>query len=91
MLFEWDEEKRISNLLKHGFDFTDAETVFEGEIVTIDDDRFEYAEQRFVTLGLLNGKVVSIVHTERREKIRVISIRKASRDEERKYFKHIYD
>ena len=51
-------------LKKHGFDFADAEEAFQGVTYTYEDDRFRYAEQRFVTLGLLRGKVVSIVHTE---------------------------
>ena len=51
-------------LKKHGFDFVDAEEAFQGVTYTYEDDRFSYAEQRFVTLGLLQGKVVSIVHTE---------------------------
>jgi len=52
------------NLTKHGFDFVDAEEAFQGVTYTYEDDRFSDAEQRFVTLGLLQGKVVSIVHTE---------------------------
>lgn len=48
----------------------------------IEDDRFRYNEQRFVTLGFLNGIAVSIVHTETAELIRIISFRKATRNEE---------
>jgi uncharacterized DUF497 family protein len=66
-------------------------TVFEGDIVTIKDDRFEYEEQRFVTLGLLNGRVVVIVHTEREDVTRIISVRKATKNEERSYFEQIAD
>jgi hypothetical protein len=57
MKFEWDEEKRLSNIEKHGFDFVGVEKVFEGETATILDDRFDYGEERFVTFGHL--KVVS--------------------------------
>ena len=91
MRFEWDEAKRESNLLKHGIDFIDVEKVFEGEIITILDDRFDYGEDRFITLGLLDGRVVLIVHTETDNLIRLISARKATRNEEISYFKEIAD
>jgi uncharacterized DUF497 family protein len=52
--------------------------VFEGPTFTYQDDRFEYGEQRFVTLGVLSGLAVSIVHTETEDEIRVISFRKAT-------------
>jgi uncharacterized protein len=53
MELEWDEAKRLSNLGKHGIDFRDVEEVFDGDIVTVEDTRYEYGEQRFVTFGLL--------------------------------------
>lgn len=64
MRFTWDERKRKINLKEHEFDFVDAPRVFEGPTFTFEDDRFEYREQRFMTLGFLGGEVVSIVHTE---------------------------
>ena len=73
MLFEWDERKRRANLKIHKLDLRDAPDVFNGPTVTYEDDRFHYGEQRFVTLGLLKGMAVSIVHTETQEKIRIIS------------------
>jgi uncharacterized DUF497 family protein len=82
MHFSWDERKRRSNLKDHGFDFIDAEKVFEGLTFTFEDDRFEYEERRFVTLGFLSGVVVSIVHTETEDEIHVISFRKAKKNEE---------
>ncbi len=89
MRFEWDEAKRESNLLKHGIDFIDAEKVFDGETITIPDNRFDYGEDRFITLGLLDERVVVIIHTETDEVIRIISVRKASKNEEISYFKEI--
>lgn len=77
MGFEWDERKRRANLKKHGFDFEDAEQVFAGVIVTYADEREDYGEARFITLGLLDNLVVYIVHTERGDNIRIISLRKA--------------
>jgi uncharacterized protein len=60
----WDEPKRRLNLRKHGFDFVDAELMFDAVTYTYEDDRLAYGEQRFVTLGLLRDTVVSVVHTE---------------------------
>jgi len=89
MRFTWDEAKRQSNLAQHGFDFVDAQRVFEGPTFTYEDDRFDYPEQRFVTLGILEDVLVSIVHTETRRLIRVISFRKATRHEQAIFFKKI--
>ncbi|OCQ97985.1 hypothetical protein BCD67_02320 [Oscillatoriales cyanobacterium USR001] len=89
MEFEWDETKRLTNLRKHGIDFIDVSTIFDGDIVTVEDDRFNYGEQRFVTLGLLQGRVVAVVHTEREECIRIISARKPTKYEQQIYFEQL--
>ena len=91
MRFSWDERKRRRNLKEHGLDFVDAPSVFEGPTFTFEDDRFEYDEQRFVTLGLLAGIAVYIVHTETSSQIHVISFRKATRNEETILFKQLQD
>ena len=85
----YDEKMRKSNLVKHGFDFVDAAIVFAGITYTVEDRRFDYGEQRFVILGLLQDKVVVIVHTEAGDEIRIISMRKALKHEEVIYFKNI--
>lgn len=54
--------------------------------MTIRDDRFDYGESRFVTLGLLEVRVVSILHAETDEIIRIISVTEATRHEQRLYF-----
>lgn len=64
MKFEWDEGKNQSNLIKHGFDFTDAYRIFNLPMVVELDERDNYGEDRFVAIGLLNGRVVVIVYTE---------------------------
>lgn len=87
--FEWDESKRISNLRKHGIDFSDILVVFGGSIVTVEDNRIDYGEERFVTFGLLQGCVFAIVHTENSDYIRIISARKATKHEQRTYFEQI--
>ncbi len=88
-VFNWDETKRRTNLKDHWLDFADAEEVFEGVIYTYEDDRFDYGEQRLVTLGWLRGVIVSIAHTETEAEIRVISMRKASKREQKIYFENI--
>ncbi|MBA2351348.1 MAG: BrnT family toxin [Burkholderiales bacterium] len=91
MEFTWSETKRATNLKAHGLDFVDAPRVFEGATYTFEDDRFSYGEQRFVTLGMLAGIPVSIVHTESEHEIRVISFRKATKREAQIYFDAIQD
>jgi uncharacterized DUF497 family protein len=65
--------------------------MFGGETVTILDDRFDYGEDRFITLGLINGIVLVVVHIETDTSIRFISARKATKNEEKSYFKEIAD
>ena len=72
-----------------GLDFVDAPRVFDGPTYTYEDDRFDYSEQRFVTLGILDEFVVSIVHTESSRVIRIISLRKARKHEQAIFFKNI--
>jgi uncharacterized DUF497 family protein len=79
--FTWYELKRLRNLSDHGLNFADTPAVFEGKTVTYEDDRFDYGEDRFVTLGSLNGIPVSIVHTETETEIHIISFRRATRRE----------
>jgi uncharacterized DUF497 family protein len=88
-VIDWDQRKRQANLRKHGFDFVDAGEVFDGVTFTYEDDRISYGEQRFVTLGSLRGNVVSIVHTEQGDHIRVFSMRKATKRECEIYFQSI--
>ncbi len=73
MEFTWSETKRAANIKAHGLDFVDAPRAFEGLTFTFEDNRFSYSEQRFVTLGLLAGIPVSIIHTETDHEIRIIS------------------
>jgi uncharacterized DUF497 family protein len=86
MKFEWDEGKNQTNLIKHGFDFTDAYRIFNLPMVVELDERENYGEDRFVAIGLLDGRVVVIVYTEPdAQTIRIISLRKAL-SYERKYY-----
>jgi uncharacterized DUF497 family protein len=87
----WDDAKRQANVRKHGIDFIDIELLFDGYTVTIEDDRVDYGEQRFVTFGAVHGRVVAVAHTEHGDAIRIISARKATKHEEKSYFAKISD
>ena len=89
MEFTWSQAKRAANLKAHGLDFVDSALVFESVTFTFEDDRFSYGEQRFVTLGMLAGIPVSVVHTESDHEIRIISFRKATRREAQIYFDEV--
>lgn len=89
MRFTWHEPKRQIMLEKRGLDFADAELVFTGPTFTFEDDRLDYGEQRWVTLGLFREKVVVIVHTETEDEIRVISMREAEKDEQTLFFSNL--
>ena len=91
MEFDWDEDKRQSNIRDHGIDFFDVPPLFDGYTVTVEDTRVDYGETRFISLGLLKGRAIAVTHTERGEKIRIISARKATQYEEITYFEQITD
>jgi uncharacterized DUF497 family protein len=86
MKFTWDEKKRAANIAKHGLEFTAARQVFDGPTFTFSDTRLDYGEERFVTLGLLDGDVVVLVHTETEREIRIISMRKGTANEQKIFF-----
>ena len=88
MQFEWDEHKRQTNFAKHGIDFEVASVVFAGIVVTTSDERQDYGERRFITLGALQGRVVVVAHTQRGSATRIISMRKANEREQKIYRAH---
>jgi uncharacterized DUF497 family protein len=83
MEFEWDEQKRLANLAKHGIDFEDAIHIFAGHGLVRRSDRD--GERRFVAVGEVQGRVVAVVYTVRNEVYRVISARRGTRNEARNY------
>jgi len=89
MHFTWHEPKRQANLKNHSVDFADAPHVFTGPTFTFEDDREDYGEQRWVTLGLLGMEVVVIVHTETEDEIRIISMREADNHEQLLFFTNL--
>jgi hypothetical protein len=88
MNFTWDEKKRKINLTKHGFDFVDAEKVFDSITLMLADERLEYSEERYITIGMLHGELVVISHTEKDDETRIISMRKATKHEQKTYFEN---
>ena len=90
MQYSYDKNKKASNLAKHGLDFNDAKRVIESnKTVTFEDVRFDYGEQRFITIGLLQNALVAIVTSETENVIRIISMRKAEKHEQTKYHENI--
>lgn len=84
--YEWDPEKEQSNIAKHGVSFAFAERIFEGPVVTVEDVRFDYGEVRSISIGRVDGLVVlTVVHTDRDGRTRIISARPASRKERMRY------
>lgn len=77
MNFTWTASKRTSSLKKHSFDFANAEQVFNGPTVTVEDSREHSGEQRFNSTGFLGTAIVTICHTETEDEIHIISMRKA--------------
>lgn len=82
MDFEWDEAKRLQVLRERSIDFIDAALIFEGFVITRRDDRHDYGEERYVSIGVADGKHFVVVHTRRGEAIRLISAWKASRSKQ---------
>jgi uncharacterized protein len=86
MRYSYDPEKKASNLKKHGLDFDDARSVIESaQTVTFEDRCFDYGETRYLTLGLLCDAVVIIATAETDKTIRIISMRKADKHEQKIY------
>lgn len=88
MEFEWDEEKDAENLKNHHMGLSEGISVFDdGNRVEFLDDRFDYGEDRYITIGMnATARVLTVVYTERGEDtIRLISVRKATKAEERRY------
>jgi uncharacterized DUF497 family protein len=87
MVVTWDEQKRLTNLDRHGLDFEGCEAVFDHPVVTDEDSRLAYGEQRINLLGWLQGRIVHMTYTERGDDLHVISLREATKNEARYYFK----
>lgn len=86
-IFEWDETKEKSNLRKHGVSFTEGESIFYDSLsITISDPDHSDEEHRFIDIGTSNkNRVLVVVYTERENRIRIISVRKATNAERKMY------
>ena len=84
--FEWDDDKNNTNIEVHHIDFDDAISIFCGYTLNIVDNRRDYGEERVVAYGETDGRVLALVFTMRGCICRVISARKANRNERAKYY-----
>ena len=85
--FEWDPQKAKNNLQKHQVDFEEARSIFnDPQFITFLDDEHSQDEERYISIGLSNKpRVLMVAHTESNNKIRIISSRKATENEEKFY------
>ncbi|NUM54201.1 MAG: BrnT family toxin [Candidatus Hydrogenedentes bacterium] len=86
-LFAWNPSKATSNLAKHGVDFSEAAGVFRDRLsITVPDPMHSDREQRFITIGVsTRRRLLVVVHTDDRDRIRIISARRATRLERKRY------
>ena len=85
MSIEFDPAKRNAILDARGLDMARADEVFAGATLTVEDDRKDYGEDRFITIGFLDGRMVVLVWTPRNSIPRIISMRKANEREQALY------
>ena len=85
MEFEWDNEKNNKNIEKHELDFADVALVFDNPLIEYEDTRNDYGEKRFFGIGVLRDIEISVIYTRRRKNIRIISARRARKDERQRY------
>ena len=83
--FEWDEDKRLLNINKHGIDFEVAKNVFRDPAAYTFTSPHPAFERRYVTIGMAQGIVIAVISTLRGDTIRIISARAARREERRRY------
>lgn len=83
--FEWDEDKRLEVMAKHGVDLLVAALIFEERVLTKVDNRTDYGETRFISLGMVDGDAYVVVHTERAGITRLITAWKGGRHERQYY------
>jgi uncharacterized DUF497 family protein len=85
--FEWDPEKAEKNIRKHEVHFDEASTVFDDPMfITLLDEEHSNDEERYITIGISNNnRLLLVAHSERDDRIRIISARKATKNEEKFY------
>ena len=86
--FEWDDVKAAENVRNHGLSFPQAALAFNDPFaVEWIDLREDYGEERIILLGMVNNQVLNVVYTEREERIRIISARWATKNEQDIYYR----
>ncbi|MBB3238077.1 BrnT family toxin [Phyllobacterium endophyticum] len=85
MEFEWDEDKRRQVKQKHGVDLLYAALIFRGPVLTKRDDRADYGEERFISLGMVEDDCFIVVHASRNEVTRLITAWKGGQLDEDQY------
>lgn len=85
-MFTWNEDKRQLNLKLHDIDLATLGCIFDEPMLTVEDTREPYGEQRLQSLGWYRGRVVFLVWTEREDSARLISCRYGNKHETRAYF-----
>lgn len=85
MQIEFDPAKRLLTLDNRGLDMARADEIFAGAYYTFEDERRDYGEPRFITIGFLDGRMIAMVWTPRGETLRVISLRKCNEREQKAY------
>jgi len=90
MRFEWDAEKNLKNIQKHDIDFSDAKEIFSHPIATHLDTREYYGEERWLGIGWIKSSLGVVVYVEyHADVIRIISARRASKQEAKYYEQRI--
>jgi uncharacterized DUF497 family protein len=85
-MYEWDDAKNARNIAKHGVSFDLARRIFDGPVLTVADDREDYGELREISIGIADGVAfLTVVHTDRSGRVRIISARPASQRERKRY------
>lgn len=86
--FEWDDCKAAVNIRKHGISFAQAALAFR-DLFAVEwvDSRQDHGEERVILLGASDGRILTVVYTERSERIRIISARRATKHEEDLYYR----
>ena len=88
-MFEWDEAKRQSNLNKHGLDFIDAKEIWSGAVVELPSPQGQHSEERIIAIGRLRNRCITVIYTWRGDNRRLISARKAGKNEQKRYHNEI--
>ena len=89
MRISYDPVKRAKTLAERGLDFESYSELYRKSNFTYEDERYDYGEERFITVGYLNGRMIIAVWTPRGKAHHIISMRKANEKEQKKYQKRM--